>query len=412
MKQPRHTLFLRRLLSALFALSVASIATAQNLTTPNSDSNAATAGVTTTEGVLKKNSSTVNIVPGYPTQAIDYNKEISNARAVRVSEPERYVDLQARIAKLKSAAPVCPNAYHLAKAQAWLNFARDQFHESAWQKNIQETTYAEAERLVVALETGRDPGMGTPLVSDAQKIRPDLWAMAEKIKQDSKGQLCCAQRDTAFCEVQLVWSGHALTNLGGWRRANPFIKMAEDLCQTARQTQCAMEPTPVPVALAAPLAAAVVSLPVSQPAYEKITLAAETLFMHGQSAVDQMLPEGRAKLNELAVRLKLLRSVEKIIVNGHADITNATGDKNYNDNLSLARANTVRSYLTTIGVDMSNAVINSAGDREPIKIDCFIPKGSNGVTFGSASKQAMQAYYLCLQPNRRVEVELFGKIEK
>jgi OmpA-OmpF porin, OOP family len=407
------TLFLFCLIATMLCGS--DTAAAQNITTPNNDPNAVSAGTTTTESVLKQNLPSVNAMPGKPTQVFDYNEKNNTSRAMRVGEPDRYIDLQARIFKLKSANPVCPNDYHLAKAQAWLNFARDQYHESAGQKNIQQTTYAEAERLVAALEAGRDPGMDTPLVSDTQKIRPDLWAIAEKIKQDTKGQLCCAQRDTAFCEVQLVWSGHALANLGGWRRANPLTKMAEDLCQSARQTQC-VAPTPVAAIAVAPTpASAAVTPPVkqtTQPAYEKITLAAETLFKHDQSAVDQMLPEGRAKLDELATRLKQIRSVEKIIVTGHADISNAKGDKAYNDKLSLARANTVRSYLTTIGVDMSNTIINSTGDREPIKTDCAIPKGSNGVSFGSATKQALQIYYQCLQPNRRVDVELFGKIEK
>jgi OmpA-OmpF porin, OOP family len=412
-KQPT-AFFPTRLLATWFALSLASMASAQNITTPNRDPNAASAATATTESVLKQNLPTLNAMPGIPSQVFDYNKENNSARAMRVSEPDRYIDLQTRIAKLKTSEPMCPNDYHLAKAQAWLNFARDQYHEGAGQKNIQQTTFAEAERLVKSLEAGSDPGMDTPLVSDAQKIRPDLWAMAEKIKQDSKGQLCCAQRDTAFCEVQLVWSGHALANLGGWRRANPLTKMAEDLCQSAKLTQCvAPTPAPAPVAVAE-LKVAPVETPkqIVPPSYEKITLAAETLFKHDQSAVDQMLPEGRAKLDELAARLKQIRSVEKIIVTGHADISNATSDKAYNDKLSLARANTVRSYLTTIGVDMSSAIISSSGDREPIKTDCTIPKGSNGVSFGSARKQALQNYYQCLQPNRRVDVELFGKIEK
>jgi OmpA-OmpF porin, OOP family len=408
------TAFFIRLMTAWFTLSIVCVASAQNVTTPNIDPNAASAAITTTESVRKQNLPPVNVMPGKPSQLYDYIEKNDTSRATRVSEPDRYIDLQARIAKLKSENPVCPNDYHLAKAQAWLNFARDQYHESAWQKDIQQTTYAEAVRLVAALEAGRDLGMDTPLVSDAQKIRPDLWAMAEKIKQDAKGQLCCAQRDTAFCEVQLVWSGHALANLGGWRRANPPIKMAEDLCLSAKETQCvAPIPTPTPIAAVEQKATPTQTPPPAiQPTYEKITLAAETLFKHDQSAVDQMLPEGRAKLDQLAMRLKQIRSVEKIIVTGHADISNATGDKAYNDKLSLARANTVRSYLTTIGVDMRNAVINSAGDREPVKTDCAIPMGSKGVTFGTATRQALQSYYQCLQPNRRVDVELFGKVEK
>jgi OmpA-OmpF porin, OOP family len=395
---------------ALLAMLCVSAVGAQNASTPNTDANAWSAGNTVTESVLKQNLPSFNLMPGMPSQSSHTTKENDSVRAMRVSEPERYIDLQARIGRLKSATRVCPNLYHLAKAQAWLNFARDQYHESAWQKDIQKTTLAEAERIVAALEAGRDPGMDTPLVSEAKKIRPDLWAIAEKIKQDSAGQLCCAQRDTAFCEVQLVWSGHVLANMGGWRRANPLVKMAEDLCESARQTQCIV-PTVPPIAQAEPRATPTPQ-PVIQPLYEKITFAAEALFRHDQSAVDQMLPEGRAKLDALAARLKPLRRVEKIVVTGHADISNATNDRNYNDKLSLARANTVRSYLTTIGVDMSNAVINSAGDRQPIKTDCPLPKGSNGVTFGAASKLALQAYYQCLQPNRRVDVELFGEAEK
>ncbi|MGB9149167.1 MAG: OmpA family protein [Burkholderiales bacterium] len=408
--RPHTNLEFLRAVLALAAMLCVSAVEAQNITTPNNDANGASAGNTVTESVLKQNLPPVNLMPGTPSQSSDATKESASVRAMRVSEPQRYIDLQGRIARLQSANRICPNEYHLAKAQAWLNFARDQFHENAWQKDIQKTTLAEAERLVAALEAGRDPGMDTPLVSEAKKIRPDLWSMAEKLKQDSAGQLCCAQRDTAFCEVQLVWSGHVLANMGGWRRANPLVKMAEDLCESARQTQCIV-PTAPPAAQPEPKSIPT-PLPVIQPRYEKITLAAETLFRHDQSAVDQMLPEGRAKLDALAARLKPLRRVEKIVVTGHADISNATNDKYYNDKLSLARANTVRSYLTTVGVDMSNAVIKSAGDRQPIKTDCAVPKGTNGVTFGTASKPALQAYYQCLQPNRRVDVELFGEAEK
>jgi hypothetical protein len=144
------TFFLLRVITAWFALSIACIAQAQNITTPNSDPNAVSAAVTTTESVLKQNLPSINVMPGKQMQVFDFNEKNNTSPTVRVGEPDRYIDLQARIAKLKSAYSVCPNDYHLAKAQAWLNFARDQYHESAWQKDIQQTTYAEAERLVVA----------------------------------------------------------------------------------------------------------------------------------------------------------------------------------------------------------------------------------------------------------------------
>lgn len=386
--------------AALLALACA--AHGQNTTAPSRDRAGANAGSSATESVLKQNLPPVNLQPGEPSDP-----------TLRVTEPASFVDLQARIAKLRGANPQCPRDYHIAKAQAWLNFSRDQYHERAWQKDIQSTTFNESRRIVEALEAGKDPGMDTPLVSDSQKLRPDLWAIAQKIKADLPGHLCCAQREAAFCEVQLVWSGHALANLGGWRRATPHVRMAEDLCQEALQNACPPAPPPpgpppVPPVLPPP----VPPPPPPLPSYEKITLAAGALFKHGKSAVDQMLPEGRAQLDELVAKLKLLKDLERMVITGHADKTNSSSDKQYNDKLSLARAGSVRSYLTVKGADTSRTEIASAGDRQPVKTDCPAPKGSDGVKRGSASAPAMQSYYDCLQPNRRVDIEIFGTLEK
>ena len=391
-------------LIATALLALACTAHAQNATTPSNATVGGNAGTSTTESVLKKKLPPVNLQPGQPT---DPN--------LRVTEPAQFVDLQARIAKLKTTEAQCPRDYHVAKAQAWLNFSRDQYHERAWQKDIQTTTFNEARRIVDALEAGQDPGLDTPLVSDAQKLRPDLWAIAQKIKAEIGGQqpgpLCCAQTETAFCEVQLVWSGHALANLGGWRRATPHVRMAEDLCADAARNQCKLIP-PIPPVNVPPLPPIPPASPVPVPTYEKITLAAGALFKHGQSAIDQMLPAGRAQLDELVTRLQGLKALERMVITGHADKTNSSGDPAFNDKLSLARASSVRSYLTVKGADMSRTEVASAGDRQPVKTDCPVPKGSDGVTVGKAGSKAMQAYYDCLQPNRRVEIEIFGTVEK
>ena len=387
--------------AALLALASASFtAHAQNTTAPSNTLVGGNAGSTATESVLKKNLPPANLQPGQPT---DPN--------LRVTEPTHFVDLQARIAKLKTAPAACPRDYHVAKAQAWLNFSRDQYHERAWQKDIQTTTFNEARRIVDALEAGQDPNLGTPLVSDAQTLRPDLWAVAQKIKADASGALCCAQTETAFCEVQLVWSGHALANLGGWRRATPHVRMAEDLCADAQRNQCKRIP-PVPPVDVPPLPKIDPVPPLPVPTSKKLTLAAGALFKHGQSAVDQMLPAGRAQLDALVAELKALKGIDRMVITGHADVTNSSGDPAFNDKLSLARAGSVRSYLTSKGADLSRAEVASAGDRQPVKTDCPAPKGSDGVTIGKATAKAMQAYYDCLQPNRRVEIDIFGTMEK
>jgi outer membrane protein OmpA-like peptidoglycan-associated protein len=387
--------------AALLALSCAAFA--QNATAPSSGPIGSNAGTSTTESVLKKNLPPVNLQPGQPTDP-----------TLRVKEPTRFVDLQARIAKLKTGDAKCPRDYHVAKAQAWLNFSRDQYHERAWQNDIQTATFNEARRIVDAIEANEDPGLDTPLVAGAQRLRPDLWAIAQKIKADvseqSAGPLCCAQTETAFCEVQLVWSGHALANLGGWRRATPHVRMAEDLCEAAKQNQCPPPPPPAPPAPPPPPPAPPPPPPPA-PTSETITLAAGALFKHGQSAIDQMLPAGRAQLDELVGKLNQMKGVERLVITGHADKTNNTGKKDYNDQLSLARASSVRSYLTVKGADMSRTEVASAGDRQPVT-ECPAPKGSNGITVGKASAKDMLAYIDCLQPNRRVVIEIFGMLEK
>ena len=180
-------------------------------------------------------------------------------------------------------------------------------------------------------------------------------------------------------------------------------------------------PVPAPIAIVTPVAPVVVTAAVpsvviqATPAakYEKITLAAGALFAHNKSSVDQILPEGRLQLNDLTAKLKTLTNVEKITISGHADITNGTGDANYNDSLSLARAASVKSYMANQGLNVSQVTVAGYGGLKPIKTDCTLPKGAAntkiGVIRGSASSQDMDNFRACLLPNRRVDVEIFGQ---
>jgi outer membrane protein OmpA-like peptidoglycan-associated protein len=173
-------------------------------------------------------------------------------------------------------------------------------------------------------------------------------------------------------------------------------------------------PAPIVVLPAAPVIIAPIAVQATPaPKYEKITLAAGALFAHNKSAVDQILPEGRMQLNNLAAKLKTLTNVEKITISGHADITNGTGDANYNNNLSLARAASVKSYMSTQGLNVSQVSVSGYGGQKPVKTDCALPKGAVttkiGVVRGSASAQEMDNFRACLLPNRRVDIEIFGQ---
>ena len=223
----------------------------------------------------------IAIQPGRPDEA-----------RPRVAEPARYGDVQSRIDRLTAQNKPCPVPYHLAKAQAWLNFSRDQFHERVWQGGIRDASFDQSRMIVEQLEAGREPSMDTPLVSNASRLREDLWKMAQTIKQNVPQSLCCAQKEAAFCEVQLVWSGHILKNVGGWRAAAPHIRQAEDLCQEASQMRCAAPPAPGIVSAAVETPPPAPAAPPS-PSYRRITLAAGALFKHDKFAEADMLAEGR-----------------------------------------------------------------------------------------------------------------------
>jgi outer membrane protein OmpA-like peptidoglycan-associated protein len=146
---------------------------------------------------------------------------------------------------------------------------------------------------------------------------------------------------------------------------------------------------------------------------QKIILDTGALFTHNKDALDQLSESGRHQMHGFAIKLKALRNVKSIIITGHSDATNGTGVAAYNDKLSLARATAIRAYLQDLGFDTSRMQVVGMGARQPIKLDCLQPKGvmqtSIGLAKGSATQEDMDKFRSCLQPNRRVEVEVFGQ---
>ena len=102
-------------------------------------------------------------------------------------------------------------------------------------------------------------------------------------------------------------------------------------------------------------------------------------------------PDARQKLDsEVIAKLKDLRSIRYIIVNGHAD---RLGSPQYNQRLSEKRAEAVRAYLVSKGVDASGIETLGFGKTLPVK---------------SCPDQERKALIECLAPNRRVVVEVQG----
>jgi OmpA-OmpF porin, OOP family len=119
---------------------------------------------------------------------------------------------------------------------------------------------------------------------------------------------------------------------------------------------------------------------------ESFALQSDALFAFDKSSLDSMLPEGKAKLDKAIEQIKTHESVNEITVVGYTD---RIGSAAINQRLSLARANTVRTYLIAHGLNSSVIHTEGVGSNQPIS---HCPDGSS------------RAVIACLQPDRRVSI--------
>lgn len=157
------------------------------------------------------------------------------------------------------------------------------------------------------------------------------------------------------------------------------------VAEAAAPAAPAVEPTPVTPAPVAPAAEPVVMGP-DKPAFEKITLQAEVLFDFDKNLLKD---EGKKTLDvEVTEKMKAHPEVELVLISGHTDFI---GDDKYNQKLSERRADAVKKYLVSQGIEESRLHTVGKGETQPVA-DC---KGIRGKKLIS-----------CLQPNRRVVVEI------
>jgi outer membrane protein OmpA-like peptidoglycan-associated protein len=141
---------------------------------------------------------------------------------------------------------------------------------------------------------------------------------------------------------------------------------------------------------AAPALAQATPAPAFQPGVAtKIALGGDTLFKSSKSSIKDLTAEGKAKLDELAGKIKAAGKVDTIRVIGHAD---KTGKASSNMKLSQKRAAAVASYLKAQGVKAGKIITAGKGDTQPVvQCDAKLPKAE---------------LIACHGPNRRVEVEV------
>lgn len=200
-------------------------------------------------------------------------------------------------------------------------------------------------------------------------------AMAQDAR--NQGYLMDASGNIVMSATGLCWHTSDWTPARAVEPCDPTIKRVAVL---APATPKAAEYVPAP---AAP-APAVAALPP-----QKMSFSADALFAFDKSEIK---PEGKAMLDDLVRQLNGT-SYDLISVTGHAD---RLGSSAYNQKLSERRATGVKDYLVSKNVTATRIEATGRGETQPVtKVgDC---KG------GQSAK-----VIACLQPDRRVDVEMQG----
>jgi OOP family OmpA-OmpF porin len=169
-------------------------------------------------------------------------------------------------------------------------------------------------------------------------------------------------------------NGDVWKNASGdcWRNASWTPATAAPGCGPAPVAPKAVEAPPAPKAAPAPAP--------QTPAASKVTYAADAFFDFDKSTLK---PAGKAKLDDLVGKVKGI-NLEVIIAVGHTD---SVGSDAYNQKLSVKRAESVKAYLVSKGIEKNRIYTEGKGEKQPV--------ADNKTNEGRAK-------------NRRVEIEVVG----
>lgn len=173
---------------------------------------------------------------------------------------------------------------------------------------------------------------------------------------------------------ELVWKNG--TNEYCWRDANWTPATAAPGCDGALVPVAAPPAAVMPPAAVTPPAPPAAQVPVAN----KVTYAADAFFDFDKSVLK---PAGRAKLDDLVSKVKGV-NLEVIIAVGHTD---SVGSDAYNQKLSVRRAEAVKAYLVSKGIERNRVYTEGKGEKQPV--------ADNKTAEGRAK-------------NRRVEIEVVG----
>ncbi len=172
-----------------------------------------------------------------------------------------------------------------------------------------------------------------------------------------------------------------------WRSANWTPATAAVGCDGAIVAKPAA-PAPAPAAKPAPAPApapvAKPAAPAPAPVATKVTYAADGFFAFNKSVLTK---DAKSKLDDLVGKVKGIQ-LEVIVAVGHTD---SVGTDAVNQALSARRAEAVKAYLVSKGIEKNRVYTEGKGEKQPV---------ADNKTAAGRSK------------NRRVEIEVVGTQKK
>jgi OOP family OmpA-OmpF porin len=229
------------------------------------------------------------------------------------------------------------------------------------------TTMFAASALLAGMAVAQDKPTAPPFAP----VTKDIKAATPKSAyvQDARGIIA---RDP----FGLCW------RTGYWTPADAVPGCDLPICTPPEELKDGKCVAPPPPPAPAPVAPAPAPAPVVAPVVtaEKVSFAADAFFDFDKATLK---PEGKAKLDDVTSKLGTI-NLEVIIAVGHTD---SVGTDAYNDKLSLRRAEAVKAYLLSKGVEANRVYTEGKGEKQPV--------ADNKTANGRAE-------------NRRVEIEVVG----
>ena len=179
----------------------------------------------------------------------------------------------------------------------------------------------------------------------------------------------------------LIWKNNfgQCWRTGFWTPAMAIAECDPDLVPRPATPSAVPPPPPKPAAKPKPV-----------PAKPKpVVLRSTVNFPSNRSTLDEM---AKFRLDtDIISKLSGVGAISYVQVNGHTD---RLGSPQYNQKLSERRAEAVKAYLVSKGMNASQLEVFGYGKTTPVK--------------SCPDTKDRKALNTCLEPNRRVEVELQG----